>query len=191
MSISATSINTLWLIFVLYWFVLAFFAKKSIVRGLRWRQTIWFRVLLIIAVLIIVHVQSAHNSLWKSLTFSFTNPIVNTIGIVVCALGLGLAVWARMYLGRNWGMPMSLRKNHELVTSGPYRYIRHPIYSGILLAALGSTLASTTWWLLVCVAYGAYFFYSVNVEENMMTKEFPDHYPAYMAKTKQLIPFVY
>ena len=79
--------------------------------------------------------------------------------------GLALAVWARIYLGRNWGMPMSERAEPELVTSGPYRFVRHPIYSGILLAVLGSALCTTLFWLAALVLLGAYFIYSARVEE--------------------------
>lgn len=63
--------------------------------------------------------------------------------LAIWVLGLGLAVWARIYLGRNWGMPTSTKEDPELVTSGPYRTIRHPIYTGILLAMIGSAIAVT------------------------------------------------
>ena len=105
--------------------------------------------------------------------------------------GLALAVWARIYLGKNWGMPMSEKQNPELVTSGPYRYIRHPIYSGILLAALGSTVDISIYWLVVVIIAGGYFIYSALVEEKLMLKQFPKVYPSYMKRTKMLIPFIF
>jgi len=64
--------------------------------------------------------------------------LMGGVGVALCALGIGLAIWARTYLGRNWGMPMSRKENPELVTSGPYAYVRHPIYTGLLIAMLGS-----------------------------------------------------
>jgi protein-S-isoprenylcysteine O-methyltransferase Ste14 len=63
--------------------------------------------------------------------------ILTAIGAVLFACGIALAVWARLHLGRNWGMPMTQRAEPELVTSGPYRFVRHPIYSGLLTAMLG------------------------------------------------------
>lgn len=60
------------------------------------------------------------------------------LGLVLFALGLGFAIWARMHIGRNWGTPMSQKDGAELVTSGPYHLVRHPIYSGILLAGIGT-----------------------------------------------------
>ncbi|MGH8300548.1 MAG: methyltransferase family protein, partial [Steroidobacteraceae bacterium] len=95
-----------------------------------------------------------------------------------------------MNLGRNWGMPMSLRQGHELVTSGPYAYVRHPIYTGIMLAMIGSALAVGLLWLLLFALYFAYFLFSARTEEQMMLAQFPDTYPAYRRRTRMLIPFV-
>jgi protein-S-isoprenylcysteine O-methyltransferase Ste14 len=87
-------------------------------------------------------------------------------------------------------MPMSLREGHELVTSGPYAYIRHPIYSGILLLTLGSAIAVNTAWLAPFVLFLLYFVRAARVEERDMTKQFPDVYPSYQRRTKMLIPFL-
>jgi protein-S-isoprenylcysteine O-methyltransferase Ste14 len=87
-------------------------------------------------------------------------------------------------------MPRAIKENPELVTSGPYRYVRHPIYTGVLLALLGSTLVAGPWWLIVFVIACIYFFYSAKQEEKRMLAAFPDTYPAYMQRTKMLVPFV-
>jgi protein-S-isoprenylcysteine O-methyltransferase Ste14 len=117
-------------------------------------------------------------------------PVVQAIGAAVVAAGLGLAVWARIALGRNWGMPMTTKDEPELVTSGPYRFVRHPIYTGILVAMLGSALATSLYWLVALVIVGTYFVHSARVEERLMTGSFPAAYPSYQARTKMLIPFV-
>ncbi|HTX31802.1 MAG TPA: isoprenylcysteine carboxylmethyltransferase family protein [Solirubrobacteraceae bacterium] len=119
------------------------------------------------------------------------SPPVRALGLLLLAAGLGVAIWARVYLGRNWGMPMTEKERPELVTSGPYRFVRHPIYSGLLLAMLGSALAATLWWLVILAGLGSYFIYSARVEERLMTTAFPDAYPAYRATSKMLIPFVF
>lgn len=119
------------------------------------------------------------------------NELVLTIGFIMFLVGLALAVWARLYLGKNWGMPMTQKQEPELVTSGPYQYIRHPIYSGILLAALGSAFDVSIYWLLVFIIFAVYFTYSAVVEEKLMIKQFPKVYPSYKNKTKMLIPFVF
>jgi len=127
----------------------------------------------------------------RFVTIGAASPIFNIAGLVICALGLSLAIWARLYLGRNWGMPMSLKESPELVTSGPYRFIRHPIYSGILLALLGSALVSGIVWFILFLFFGTYFVLASRGEERLMTRQFPNHYPQYMKRTKALVPFFY
>jgi protein-S-isoprenylcysteine O-methyltransferase Ste14 len=87
-------------------------------------------------------------------------------------------------------MPMTQKDEPELVTSGPYGLVRHPIYSGILLAVLGTSLATDLYWLIAFAAMAAYFVYSSKVEERLLTAAFPATYPSYRTKTKMLIPFV-
>jgi protein-S-isoprenylcysteine O-methyltransferase Ste14 len=118
------------------------------------------------------------------------DPWLQGIGLALFVLGLALAVWSRIYIGRNWGMPMSDKADPDLVTTGPYSVIRHPIYSGIILAMIGTTLAVSLYWLVAVVLVGAYFLYSAAVEERYMTEVFPDAYPRYKQSTKMLIPFV-
>lgn len=110
--------------------------------------------------------------------------------MILLVAGLGLAVWARIYLGRNWGMPMTRKAEPELVTRGPYRLVRHPIYSGLLLAILGTALVINVFWLIALPVLGAYFIFSATVEERLMTTAFPAAYPSYKAQTKMLVPFV-
>jgi protein-S-isoprenylcysteine O-methyltransferase Ste14 len=119
------------------------------------------------------------------------NPLVTIAGFLLCALGFALAIWARMHLGRNWGMPMSLKTAPELVTSGPYRVIRHPIYAGLLLAMLGSACVGGGPWLLFFIVFCVYFVNSAKAEERLMVQQFPAQYPAYQRRTKALIPFIY
>jgi protein-S-isoprenylcysteine O-methyltransferase Ste14 len=113
------------------------------------------------------------------------------IGLACFAFGLAFAVWARVYIGRNWGTPMSQKKDPELVTSGPYRWVRHPIYSGIILAMIGTAVGLSPVWLLLVAIVGGYFVYSATQEERYMTQQFPDTYPAYRRSSKMLIPFLF
>ena len=115
---------------------------------------------------------------------------LEVIGAVVFASGIAVAVWARVQLGRNWGMPMTQKAEPELVTSGPYRFVRHPIYSGFLAGVLGTALANNLIGLIIVAVLGAYFYYCAFVEEKNLTATFPTAYPAYRAGTKMLIPFV-
>lgn len=96
-----------------------------------------------------------------------------------------------MHLGHNWGTPMSRKDDPELITSGPYRWIRNPIYSGLILAMLGTALAVTYIWFGLVVVVGGYFVYSAVVEQRDMAEQFPDTYPAYRASTRMLVPFIF
>ena len=177
-------IALLWLAFAATWFSAALFTKRAR-KHPSWAT--WVVRLAIVAVLVAANlrfgpggdtVQAAPRS-WQ------------WVGALLSILGLGFAVWARIYLGRNWGMPMSLREGHELVTSGPYAHVRHPIYTGILLAMLGSALAVAFAWLWALGLFFVYFLYSAITEERMMSEQFPAAYPAYKARTRMLIPFLF
>ena len=85
---------------------------------------------------------------------------------------------------------MTQKVDPQLVTSGPYRWIRHPIYSGILVAGVGSALALDWTWLIAVLLAGVYFGYAATVEERYLSDRFPDVYPGYQHSTKMLVPFV-
>jgi protein-S-isoprenylcysteine O-methyltransferase Ste14 len=179
-----------WFVFIVYWLISAISAKKS-VRGRFGYWGIWIRILLLPALVIVVirHEATLHGLATQAAFVA--DPAVLILGTVLAILGITFAVWARVYLGRNWGMPQTLRENPELVTTGPYKYVRHPIYTGVLLAMIGSALTINVWWALVFVAGAGYFIFSATREEKDMTKLFPDTYPAYKKRSKMLIPFIF
>jgi protein-S-isoprenylcysteine O-methyltransferase Ste14 len=78
-----------------------------------------------------------------------------------------------------------------LVTSGPYRLVRHPIYAGIMIASIGTAVALSWAWLIAAALAGVYFSYSAIVEERNLTEQFPDTYPVYRSSTKMIVPFVF
>jgi protein-S-isoprenylcysteine O-methyltransferase Ste14 len=119
------------------------------------------------------------------------DPWREAAGLVLFALGLGFAIWARVHIGRNWGVPMTRKDEPELVTSGPYRLVRHPIYSGLIAAGLGTALALSWFWLVPVALSGAYFVYAATVEERFLSEQFPNTYPRYKRSTKMLVPFVF
>ena len=137
----------------------------------------------VLAVLLVVRV-------FRDGSLAVESPALGAIGALLFASGIALAVWARFELGRNWGMPMTQKAEPELVTAGPYRLVRHPIYSGLLLGVLGTALATNLIGLIIAVVLGGYFYYSASVEERNLTATFPSSYPAYRSSTKMLIPFV-
>ncbi len=173
-----TSLFVVWGVFGLYWLIAATGAKQ----GARDQRTRPPGLLLLIAFVLL--------RVFNTDSLAVHSLILEVVGVILFLSGLGLAVWARIYLGRNWGMPMTQKDEPELVQSGPYRFVRHPIYSGLLLAILGTALATNIYWLIAMIVMGIYFVYSATVEERLLTASFPAAYPGYKAKTKMLIPFV-
>ena len=111
--------------------------------------------------------------------------------MVVTALGLGLSVWARVHIGGNWSAIVTIKRDHALVRDGPYRYVRHPIYTGILLAFVGSALARDEWRgvLATAIAFAA-LWRKLRLEELWLTEVFGDEYRRYRNEVRALIPFV-
>jgi protein-S-isoprenylcysteine O-methyltransferase Ste14 len=171
-----------WVIFWAYWLVMALTAKAG---QARWTQFAGVRVGIILVILLLVRLRVV-----KGPAAGTGNPWLLGIGLALFLLGLALAVWARVFLGRNWGMPMSRKADPELVTTGPYRRVRHPIYSGIILAMVGTAIAVSPYWLAAVVIVGVYFLVSAVVEERNMAKLFPADYPPYQRTTKMLIPYI-
>jgi protein-S-isoprenylcysteine O-methyltransferase Ste14 len=103
------------------------------------------------------------------------------------------AMWGRVALGSNWsGAVAAVREGHELVQSGPYRFVRHPIYTGLLFAMLGTafTIGTAASYIAVLLALAA-FLVRIRIEEALMVSQFPETYPAYKQQTAALIPFLW
>ena len=174
-------IFAVWAIFWIYWLIAAMGAKRSSARSRPVRP---------VGLFILVVGGFTIRRLGGGQGLAVHAPGLEAVGVIVLLAGLGLAVWARVHLGGNWGMPMTERAEPELVTSGPYRFVRHPIYSGILLGMVGTALATNLYFLFAFGLALAYFAYSATVEERLLTASFPDSYPSYREHTKMLIPYL-
>jgi protein-S-isoprenylcysteine O-methyltransferase Ste14 len=173
------AIGLAWLVFWIYWLASASSSKESIGGGWRTRLTGVSAVGVVLIAAVFRDGGTAVHSV-----------ILAAIGAVLFACGIALAIWARLHIGRNWGMPMTQRAEPELVTSGPYRFVRHPIYSGLLVAMLGTALVNNLIGLVVVAVLVAYFYYCGIVEERNLAATFPKAYPQYRSRTKMLIPFL-
>ncbi len=176
----------LWLFWLIYWIALAFGNKHSVAQV----HPAWRRASLLSAVALILA--------WREFPGHFRHELAPHsdvrvwIGFALTAAGIGFAIWARNTLGRNWSSAPVIKEGHDLIRSGPYSLVRHPIYTGLLLAVFGTGLASaTTWWIYTLVLTFLLFLWKIRLEESLMQRQFPEAYPAYRAKTKALIPFVY
>ncbi len=178
----------LWVLFCIVWLIGSLSAKKTASRRVFWNQ---MPLRLAIAVVLVALLASrSRGVLLRSGAAILSSPSAGLIGLILCIAGIGYAIWARIVIGVNWGMPMTLKANPQLVTSGPYAQVRHPIYSGVLLAMIGSALAISLWWVVFFVVNAAQFVYAAKKEEQLMLQTFPDSYPGYMRRTRMLIPFI-
>ena len=173
------AVGIAWAVFWIGWLLSALTAK----RGTRRFGGFGPRGIAVIAVIVLVRG-------FRGGSLEVHSLALGVVGAAVFAAGVALAIWARLILGRNWGMPMTQKLEPELITAGPYRLIRHPIYTGILLGLIGTALVTNLIGLGIALILGAYFIYSATVEERNLTATFPTAYPAYRARTKMLIPFV-
>jgi len=171
-----------WAAFWIYWLVAAFSMKRG---HLAWSRELRIRAVIAVLAIVLIRVGAFRDHGLNS------DPWRAGAGLVLFAVGLVFSIWARIHIGRNWGSPMSRKNDPELVASGPYRLVRHPIYSGILVAAIGTALALSWAWLVAVALAGVYFVYSAIVEERNLTEQFPDTYPAYKRSTKMLVPFIF
>ena len=123
--------------------------------------------------------------------FAVTFPIALVgLGLVIC--GAGLSIWARLILGENWSNFPSLKQDHALIVTGPYRLVRHPIYTGLLIALLGSALQYglvRSFLAVLTCAISVYL--KVSVEEEFMVQRFGDAYLRYRRNVNAVLPFLF
>jgi protein-S-isoprenylcysteine O-methyltransferase Ste14 len=191
-------IVALWLGLITYWVISAVGAKRSLGTRRTWHEIIP-RFIVVTLVLIVLAVPPMRHALRDSRAYQILRDLqayqtqsaaLGIGGVVLCVAGVGVAILARVYLGRNWGLPISRKESPELVTNGPYGYVRHPIYSGFMLAMLGTAIGASVFWVVPLILLGGYFVYSARLEEKIMIAQFPEQYPAYMRRTWMLLPLV-
>jgi protein-S-isoprenylcysteine O-methyltransferase len=178
-----------WTVLFVYWFVKASAVKTAVYSQSNLQRRIYLFFLLLSFALIYL----------PQLSIGFlgyqlfpANAVSGTAGLIICALALAFAIWARTTLGSNWSGNVTLKKEHELVQSGPYSIVRHPIYTGFFFGMLGA--AVTIGQVKGFVALPIIFFnhrYKILLEEKLMLQQFPDAYPDYSKKTAAYIPFLF
>ena len=145
-----------WAVFWIYWLVAAFSMKRGRVP--------WSRELRIRAVIAALAILLLRLGVFRDDGLN-SDPLRAGLGLFLFVFGLGFAIWARVHIGRNWGTPMTQKQDPELVTSGPYDLVRHPICTGILVAGAGTAVALGWMWLIAVALAGVYFVHSATVEE--------------------------
>ena len=179
-------ITALWLLWLIYWFI----AGRN-VKATQRHESPASRAAHIVPLII------GAMLLWRpTLPGGFLcgkilapSPALFFIGVGVFAAGLAFTVWARVHLGRNWSGTVTIKQDHELVRDGPYRYVRHPIYTGLLVAFAGNAISRDEWRGILAIAViFAGFWFKLKLEERWMIEQFGDAYRRYAAEVPALIP---
>jgi protein-S-isoprenylcysteine O-methyltransferase Ste14 len=187
-SFYAAPFAILWVAWFAYWMV----AARNVKATSRREGVTTFllnRVFVVVgALLLVIPRQPLH---WLNARFVPPTMAMYWLGFVIVAAGLGFAVWARLHLGRNWSATVTIKQDHELVRTGPYGLVCHPIYSGILLAVLGTAIAIGEWrGLIAFVLFTVGFVIKLKAEERFMSETFGEQYARYRAEVPALVPFV-
>lgn len=181
---------TLWAVYLFYWQVAARGAKinervEPLVSQIGRSVTFLFAFVLLmsprlpIPVLYLSYLSETNWTAWF------------WIGAVVSVLGLGFAIWARAYLGSNWSSPVTIKRDHELITGGPYGLVRHPIYTGLLTGFLGTAIAIAQVRSLVAFAlFFAMLWFKLRLEERWMRLQFGEVYEQYARRVPALVPLL-
>lgn len=179
-----------WAAVIVYWGWTAFSVKNAEREESVPKRFLAYGLPLIVAVLLLGPGRWYGHSLLRGLFVPHAMPVYS-IGLALAAAGAVLAIWSRHLLGSNWSASVQLKEGHELIVAGPYRVIRHPIYTGLLLLFLGSALMVGEWRGLLAVAIVfVSFWYKLKKEEAWMIERFGDAYREYRKKTRALIPAI-
>lgn len=180
-----------WIAFFIYWQVI--WAKTADTKTTQRIEPIASRILRTLAFLVAIVILSTtriplpwfYRLLWPVGFWPFW------IGAAVTVGGLLFAVWARIHLGRNWSSSVTIKQGHELIITGPYALVRHPIYTGILTGFIGTAIAlSQVRGAIAFVLVFLAFWTKLRMEEAWMRSQFGEAYNRYAHQTAALVPYL-
>ena len=181
-------IPALWIAWSIYWLVSSRNVKRAVRRESRAAR--WGHIVPLVVGMLLIVAQRPSSPVFSMRLLPATRASY-WVGVAVLCVGLAFAIWARRYLGTNWSGSVTVKENHELIRTGPYGLVRHPIYTGILTGILGTAVARGelrgVWGLAICTAG---FLVKLRREERWMRETFGEAYDRYRATVPMLVPFV-
>jgi protein-S-isoprenylcysteine O-methyltransferase Ste14 len=180
----------LWIAWLVYWRLAAADVKPAARHESKWSRAGYVIPLLIASVLLFIRPIAGGGFLFSRFLPQGIDGY--WLGVMLVAAGLGFSVWARQYLGRNWSGTVEVKQDHQLICTGPYRFVRHPIYTGILIAFFGTAIVvdQRRGMLAVLIAFGS-FWRKLTLEERLMRETFGSAYEKYRARTAALFPYLF
>ena len=176
----------MWVAFAIHWLIEARGTRKTEVS-----ESVWFRVLRL-GILLITFVLLLSPWLrmgWLGRRFAPENAIGRGVGLTLTVAGLLLGIWARRTLGAYWSDRVALKVDHQLIRGGPYAHLRHPIYSGVLLAVAGTALAIAEWrGVVALVLLGANYVVKAKREDRILAARFGENFAEYKRQAGFLTP---
>lgn len=175
-----------WVIFLLYWFISARKLKAVKEREPHAERIVYMAFMVTTYFLMFNDFLSFG---WLGRRFIPASPLLGAIGVAVTFAGIALAIWARWHLGQNWSATVTVKEGHELIRSGPYERIRHPIYTGMLTGFAGTALALGEYRGLLALAIATTcFFLKARKEERYLVKEFGERFEEHIRRTGMFLP---
>ena len=180
-------IDSLWILLFGYWILKSFGNKKDARKFSFWLHGTWPLSITAIILWTFLSPSGMNRALISQTKFS------QILGILLCAAGVTFAIWARKTLSTNWSAQVVIKENYELITTGPYAIVRHPIYTGFITTLLGTIIAINISILSIVaeVLVVLYLWWKLRREENIITAQFPGEYSEYKKSVRSaIIPFL-
>src|SRR2546421_506383 len=178
--------SKIWFVWAIVWLLMAAWSKPSKRREVPW-QRLEHVIPLLIGFLLIYNRNFAWS--WLATRFVPQNSIVATTGLLLTAGGLLFAVWARIALGANWSGTVTIKSGHNLIRRGPYRWIRHPIYTGLLISLVGTLMLQGEVRAFLGFVLALFALYrKARREEQFLSEEFGEGFAEHAKHTGMFLP---
>lgn len=179
-----------WFVFIAYWAIQARAVKSTARSEPFFDRFLKYWLPLMVGTVLVLPWRGGEDTLLRA-RFVPSNQWLPLLGVLLLWAGVAFAIWARATLGRNWSAVVQVKHDHELIERGPYRWVRHPIYTGLLMVYLGTTFTLGEWrGLLGTAIVGVSFWFKLKLEERWMREQFGERYEDYMRRVKALVPGV-